>query len=134
MTLTRPKPILILLGSYEAGKCAFLEAVASAYKGEVIKELFDGTPIVVLDHFVLVPIRPNTIECTVYAPIARAAMLIERVPGGALPSTAIACAVRRGPDLLRNSRETTTKYVACNLANPLDVSIALRGLIEFSKR
>ncbi len=131
MASQAPKPIFIVLGSHEAGKRAFMAAVSARHGGEFIEELFDGAPTVVCPTFTLVSIRPDTVACTVYAPIARAALILEHASGRALPATVVACAVRRGSDLLRHDRSTTSEFAACNLANPRDVDIALCGLLKF---
>lgn len=125
------KPILVILGSHEAGKRAFLAAVSAKHWGEFIEELFDRAPMVVCPAFTLVSIRPGTVACAVYAPIARAALVFEYASGRGLPATVVACAVRRGPDLLHHDRSTTSEFAACNLANPRDVDIALCGLLKF---
>jgi len=125
-----PKPVFALMGSHEAGKCAFLAAVAAAHGGELITELFDGAPMAVFERFVLVSVRPNTAACDVYAPIARAALVVERMPGQPATSTVVACAVRRGADLAAPGRHRTSRHVACNLASAHDITIAMCGLLK----
>lgn len=128
-----PKPIFVLLGSHTAAKHLLLKELVAIHRGELIRELFDGAAMAVFPRFVIVAVDPHSVAHDVYAPIARAALVIERAPAHvtrAHGESVVVCAARRGPNLARPDQCTTSAAALCNLANPHDVTIALCGLLR----